>query len=147
MLQSPIAVSGTDVLWDMTATKVTSSLFVVCYRRLSASTARCRVGNVTESTQSITFGTPLDVFDSATYINGVVTNLYDATDRVVLSFSVSTSECSKVVVMGVNGMSIVTVTPSDLNRYEYSSMSDNLASVALSKTNILLAYRVRGCVR
>ena len=135
------------MLWDMTATKVTSSLFVVCYRRLSASTARCRVGNVTESTQSITFGTPLDVYDSATYINGVVTNLYDATDRLVLSFSVSTAECSKIVVMGVNGMSIVTVTPSDLNRYEYSSMSDNLASVALSKTNILLAYRVCGGVR
>ncbi len=139
-----MAVSGTDVLWDMTATVVSSTQFVVCYRRLSASTAQCKVGIVATATQSITFGTALEVFDSANYIDGVVSNLYDSADRVVLAFAVSSIESGKIVVLGVSGSSLSTVTPSDLARFEYSSMVDHMALVALSRTSMLLAYRVRG---
>jgi hypothetical protein len=140
LLQPVVPVSGTDVLWDMTATKVTATTFVVCYRRLSASTGRCQLG--TANSTGVTFWAPYDVFDSATYIDGVVTNLHDATDRVLLSFSVSTTESSKVVVIGISGTTLSTVTPSSLTRFQFSSMCDNLASVALTSSSVLLAYRV-----
>lgn len=127
----------------MTATKVSTTQFVVCYRRFAYSPGRCQIGSISFVSQTLSFGTPLDVYDSATYINGVVTNLFDATDRVVLSFAVATVECSKIVVMGVSGSTLSTVTPGGLTRYEFSSMSDNLASVALTRTSVLLVYRVR----
>ena len=146
-LQSPVAISGTDVLWDMTATRVSSSTFVVCYRRVSASPGRCVVGTVNIASQAVNFGSAYDVYQSSTYINGVVTNLFDATDRVVLAFSVASPESSRFAVMGVTGLSISLVTPSDLPQFEYSAMTDNFAAVALTRTNILLAYRVSGSNR
>lgn len=56
---------------------------------------------------------------------------------------VSNSESSQLAVLGVSATgSIALVTPGTLPAYELSAMSDNLAIVALSRSNILLAYRV-----
>jgi hypothetical protein len=92
---------------------------------------------------TISFGTPLDVPDSRTYLTGTVTNLHDATDRVVLAFATSnTTDSSKLAVIYVSGSVLTSAPVSDLMRYEFSSVSDHLASVGLNRFNLLLAYRV-----
>jgi hypothetical protein len=142
-LQSPVAISGSDILWDMTATRVTATQFVVCYRRQTVTNGRCTVGTVNTGAGTISFGTPLDVPDSRTYLTGTVTNLHDATDRVVLAFATSnTTDSSKLAVIYVSGSVLTSAPVSDLMRYEFSSVSDHLASVGLNRFNLLLAYRV-----
>ena len=135
--------SGTDQLWDMTATVLTPTQFVVCIRRLSYSPAHCMVGVVNTVSQNITFGSPLDVPGSSNYINGVVSALYGSTSTVVLSFALSSVESSLIAVLGVSGSTLTLVTPGSLVPYQYSSMTDNLAQVSLSSSSLLLAYRVR----
>jgi hypothetical protein len=144
-VQTPVAISGSDVLWDLTATRVTESRFVVCYRRRTVVNGRCSVGTVNPSTLGISFGTPLDVPDSSTYVDGQLINLFDATDRVVLAFATTnTTDSSKIAVIYVSGSSLSPAPLTDLMRYEFSSVTDNLAGVGLNRFNLLLAYRVSG---
>jgi hypothetical protein len=54
----------------------------------------------------------------------------------------STTDSSKIAVIYVSGSVLTSAPVSDLMRYEFSSVSDHLASVGLNKFNLLLAYRV-----
>jgi hypothetical protein len=45
-------------------------------------------------------------------------------------------------VIYVSGSVLTSAPVSDLMRYEFSSVSDHLASVGLNRFNLLLAYRV-----
>ena len=143
IVQATVAISGTDQLWDMTATVLTPTQFVVCIRRLSYSPAHCMVGVVNTATQNITFGTPLDVPGSSNYINGYLAAMYGSTSTVVFAFALSNVESSLLAVLGVAGSTVAVITPGSYVPYQYSCMTDNLAMVSLSNQVLLLTYRVR----
>jgi hypothetical protein len=146
LCQAPVQIEPGTALRDITATRVSDTLLVTCYRLAfnATSSGFCRAGIVNSG--GIIFGNAFLVPESTEYIEGALSNLDVATDRVVLAFSAGfnlTAPASRIAILGISGTTL-TALSSPLDKYEVSAAADYNSLVSLTNTTLLLAYRVRG---
>jgi hypothetical protein len=148
-LQSPEPVETGFPLRAITASRCGDSQVVVCYRTndtLASGLCRAATVNPGLPTGMSTFSAPLTVPDSVEYQTGALSSFQDDTDRVVLAFSSGAtlaSPGSKLVVLGVSNGLLTVLSPSTLDRFEFSAATDSLALVSVTRLALVLSYRVR----
>ncbi len=141
VVQAPVSIDTNRAL-DITATRVSDTVMLVCFRTSVSNTAVCRAAAV--SPGGTVYDSAVAVPDSADYSTGMLANLQDTDGRAVLAFSCGgTSPASKLLVLGLAGTTVTPLATGTLDRFEVSATVDRIALVSLSRLVLLLAYRVR----